>query len=61
MAGPVFPPPQPPTDVEAELARRAGQRRRAIALALVLGAAVILFYVLTIVKMGPAIFTTRDL
>ena len=26
-----------------------------------LGALVILFYVLTIVKMGPAVFTTRDL
>jgi hypothetical protein len=43
---------------EAELAAR--RRRRSIALGLVLGALVVLFYVLTIVKMGPAIFN-RDL
>ena len=41
--------------------RRKRQRRNAVALGLVLGALVILFYVLTIVKMGPAVFTTRDL
>jgi len=28
---------------------------------LVLGFLVLLFYILTIVKMGPALFTTRDL
>lgn len=60
MTAPVVPPPTDPQQ-QAELARRAGQRKRAIALALVLGAVVILFYVLTIVKMGPALFTTRDL
>ena len=36
-----------------QLARR---RRRSIALALVLGALVLIFYVLTIVKMGPGLF-----
>lgn len=41
--------------------RRRRQRRNAVALGLVLGFLVILFYVLTIVKMGPAVFTTRDL
>ena len=43
----------------AELARR--RRRNSIALGLVLGALAILFYVLTIAKMGPNIFTQRDL
>lgn len=61
MAGSVTPPPERDPAAEAEIARRAGQRKRAIALALVLGAVVVLFYVLTIVKMGPALFTTRDL
>ncbi len=41
--------------------RRRRQRRNSIALGLVLGALVLLFYVLTIVKMGPAVFTQRDL
>ncbi|HVY51297.1 MAG TPA: hypothetical protein VHA07_06995 [Devosia sp.] len=45
---------------EAEIRRRR-QRRNSIALGLVLGFLVLLFYVLTIVKMGPAVFTTRDL
>ncbi|HWV00808.1 MAG TPA: hypothetical protein VN109_06550 [Devosia sp.] len=44
---------------DEELRRR--RRRNNIALGLVLGALVILFYLLTVVKMGPAIFTTRDL
>ena len=39
---------------EAELAAR--RRRRSIALALALGGLAIIFYVLTIVKMGPALF-----
>ena len=38
---------------EAELKAR---RRRSIALGLVLAGVVVLFYILTIVKMGPAIF-----
>lgn len=46
MAGPTI------TDQEA-LARR---RRRSIALGLILAAFAVLFYVLTIVKMGPQIF-----
>jgi len=41
-------------DPEAELVAR--RRRRSIALALALGALAIIFYVLTIVKMGPALF-----
>ena len=51
----------PPVPLTEEEQRRRRQRRNAIALGLVLGALVILFYVLTIVKMGPAVFTTRDL
>ena len=43
----------PRSSRRAALARR---RRRSIALGLALGAAALLFYVLTIVKMGPAIF-----
>jgi hypothetical protein len=42
-----------PQDDKDMLARR---RRRSIALALVLAALAIIFYVLTIAKMGPAIF-----
>jgi hypothetical protein len=38
----------------AELTAR--RRKRSIALALILGAIVLTFYVLTIVKLGPAIF-----
>jgi len=41
-------------------AEQASRRRRTVALALVLAAAVLLFYILTIVKMGPAILN-RDL
>ena len=48
----------PPEQMEA---RRKRQRRNAVALGLVLGLLVLLFYTLTIVKMGPALFTTRDL
>lgn len=40
-------------DEEAEAAAR--RRRRSIALGLVLGAFVIIVYILTIVKMGPAV------
>jgi hypothetical protein len=47
----------PPAEQQA-LSRR---RRRSIALALALAAAVLIFYLLTIFKMGPALFTTRDL
>lgn len=43
-----------PLDKEAELLAR--RKRRSVALALVLGALVIIFYVLTIVKMGPGVF-----
>lgn len=53
MSNPIVP--QPDED------RRRRQRRNSIALGLVLGALVLLFYVLTIVKMGPNIFTQRDL
>ncbi len=44
---------------DEELQRR--RRRNSIALGLVLGALVLIFYVLTIVKMGPGIITQRDL
>jgi hypothetical protein len=43
-----------PIDKEAELLAR--RKRRSVALALVLAALVVIFYVLTIVKMGPGIF-----
>lgn len=47
--------PQPLSPEDA--ARRAAtQRRRSIALALVLAGVVVLFYVLTIIKMGPGMF-----
>lgn len=42
-----------PTLSPEALARR---RKRSIALALTLGALAVIFYVLTIVKMGPGIF-----
>ena len=41
-------------DEAAEMAAR--RRKRSIAIGLALGAIVIIFYVLTIVKMGPAVF-----
>jgi len=44
---------------EEELARR--RRRNSIALGLVLGALVLIFYALTIVKVGPGVITQRDL
>jgi hypothetical protein len=43
-----------PADKDAELLAR--RKRRSLALALVLGALVVVFYVLTIVKMGPGLF-----
>lgn len=42
-----------------ELRRR--QRRNSIALGLVLAALVAIFYVLTVVKIGPGVITQRDL
>jgi hypothetical protein len=44
------------TPLTPEAERLARQRRRSIAIALVLGGLVLIFYVLTIVKMGPAVF-----
>lgn len=38
---------------------KAGRRKRSIALAVVLGALVLMFYALTIVKMGPSIFNRQ--
>ena len=50
-------PEQQPNPAVADEARRlASRRRRSIMLGLVLAAAAILFYVLTIAKMGPNIF-----
>jgi ferric-dicitrate binding protein FerR (iron transport regulator) len=43
-----------PADRETE--QRARRRRRSIALALALGAVVLIFYALTIVKLGPGLF-----
>jgi hypothetical protein len=42
-----------PAEQQAAATRR---RRRSIVLALALGAFAVLFYVLTVVKMGPAVF-----
>ena len=53
MSNPIVP--------QSDEERRRRQRRNSIALGLVLGAVVILFYLLTIAKMGPNIFTQRDL
>jgi hypothetical protein len=39
-----------------EIARRKAQRRRSIAIALALAGFALIFYVLTIAKMGPALF-----
>ena len=44
----------PPDARDEELKRR--RRRNNIALGLVLGALVVIFYALTIVKMGPGVF-----
>lgn len=41
------------TDEEAFKATR---RKRSVVLGLVLGAVVVIFYIMTIVKMGPAVF-----
>ncbi len=41
-------------DPQAEFLLR--RRRRSVALGVVLGALVLIFYVLTIVKIGPAVF-----
>ena len=51
-------PPLTPLD-DNELKRR--RRRNSLALGLVLGFLVVLFYVLTLTKFGPGIFTSRDL
>ena len=51
----------PVVQLSPEEQRRRRQRRNSIALGLVLGFLVLLFYTLTIVKMGPAVFTSRDL
>ena len=53
--------PIPPVPLSEDEQRRRRQRRNAVALGLVLGFLVLLFYALTIVKMGPSVFTTRDL
>ena len=46
---------------ETDEARRKRQRRNSTALGLVLAGLAVLFYVLTIAKMGPNVFTQRDL
>jgi hypothetical protein len=57
MSSELTPAPIPPPQDEALKRRR---RRNSIALGLVLAALVVIFYALTIVKMGPAVFN-RDL
>jgi hypothetical protein len=49
-----------PKPVDPDAALKARRRRNSIALGIVLGIVVVIFYALTIVKMGPAIFN-RDL
>ena len=49
----------PARSPEEELARR--RRRNSIALGLVLGLLVLIFYALTIVKVGPGVITQREL
>jgi hypothetical protein len=44
------------TEITPDEVARRRRRRNSIALGLVLGALVIIFYALTIVKMGPAVF-----
>jgi hypothetical protein len=44
----------PNPQLDQEQAKR--RRRRSIALAVLLGGLVLIFYVLTIVKMGPGVF-----
>jgi hypothetical protein len=51
----------PPLVPETDEARRKRQRRNSVALGLVLAALAVLFYALTIAKMGPNLFTQRDL
>jgi hypothetical protein len=48
------------TDLTPDEQARRRRRRNSVALGLVLGALVLIFYALTIVKMGPAVFN-RDL
>lgn len=43
-------------ELERELERRRRQRYRSIAIALVLGALVLLFYIATIVRLGGKVF-----
>ena len=50
----------PPIPLTPDEALRRRRRRNSIALGLILGFLVLLFYALTIVKMGPAVFN-RDL
>ncbi|MEQ1901010.1 MAG: hypothetical protein ABL866_09785 [Devosia sp.] len=50
----------PPAKLSADEELKRRRRRNSIALALVLGFLALLFYALTIVKMGPAVFN-RDL
>lgn len=49
------------TDLSPDEQAKRRRRRNSIALGLVLGALVLIFYALTIVKMGPGIITQRDL
>lgn len=48
--------PQAPEPADQTELRRKAQRRRSIALALALAGFALIFYILTIAKMGPALF-----
>lgn len=50
------PRPQAPEPADQAELRRKAQRRRSIALALALAGFALIFYILTIAKMGPALF-----
>jgi hypothetical protein len=60
MTNPIDPKPVESKPVDPDAALKARRRRNSIALGIVLGLVVIIFYALTIVKMGPALFN-RDL
>jgi len=45
-----------PVETSNEAARKKAQRRRSIAIALALAGFALIFYILTIAKMGPALF-----
>jgi hypothetical protein len=45
-----------PVPTPEEIARKKAQRRRSIAIALALAGFAVIFYILTVAKMGPGLF-----